>query len=126
MKNAPLGPRRRAALKAAGIAFTGIGAAGVFLPLLPGVPFLILAAACFARSSPRLEAWLLNHRVLGPGVRKWRERGAISLRSKIIALSMMAASGGLVVYGGAPMWAKISALSLMGIGAAFVSTRPND
>ena len=120
------GPNGRLALKLLGAVLTVIGAAGLILPLLPGTPILILAAACFARSSPRLEAWLLNHRWLGPGVRRWRERGAISLRSKIIALSAMALSAFLVVNSGAPGWAKIISFALMGAGALFVSTRPND
>ena len=116
----------RAALKALGIVLTAIGAAGVFLPLLPGTPILILAAACFARSSPRFEAWLLNHPRLGPGVRRWRERGAISLRSKIIALSAMALSALFVAKSGAPEIARIAAFAMMGAGALFVATRPNE
>jgi len=126
MSAAPPGPKRQAVLRVIGILLTGVGAAGIFLPLLPGVPFLILAAACFARSSPRLEKWLLNHPLLGPGVRKWRERGAISLKSKILALTMMAASAFLVLNSGAPRAAQIATLALMGVGAAFVATRPND
>lgn len=116
----------RILLRALGVLLTAIGAAGVFLPLLPGVPFLILAAACFARSSPRLEAWLLDHPLLGPGVRKWREQGAISRKSKIIALSMMTLSGVAVAQSPAPLWAKALSLGLMAVGALFVATRPND
>ena len=126
MTGAPPGRGARAVLRIVGLFLTAIGAAGVFLPLLPGVPFLILAAACFARSSPRLEAWLLNHPFLGPGVRKWRERGAISRKSKFIALSMMALSGVIVTQTAAPGWAKATTFALMAIGALFVATRPND
>ena len=90
------------------------------------MPFLILAAACFARSSPRLERWLVNHPVLGPGVVRWRERGAISPRSKIIAITTMAVSSYFVVQSPAPTWAKIVALSLVAFGAGFVATRPAD
>ncbi|MCB2112542.1 MAG: YbaN family protein [Parvularculaceae bacterium] len=120
------GRTRRIVFRSLGLFLTAIGAAGVFLPLLPGVPFLILAAACFARSSPRLETWLLDHPLLGPGVRRWRDRGAITLRSKLIALSMMAASALLVTQTAAPGWAKIFTFAMMGAGALFVATRPGD
>lgn len=126
MSGAELGPRRRALLRGLGLLFAAIGAAGIFLPLLPGTVFLILAAACFARSSPKLETWLLDHPLLGPGVRKWRERGAISRKSKLIALSMMAASAIIVMRTGAPDWAKMMTLILIAAGAVFVATRPKE
>jgi hypothetical protein len=59
-----------------------LGLVGVFLPLLPTTPFLILAAFGFSRSSPRLEAWLLSHRQFGPGLVAWRMRRAIPLVAK--------------------------------------------
>lgn len=68
------------------------GAIGAFLPLLPTVPFVILAAFCFARSSPRLEAWLLNHRHFGHHIVAWREKGAISHKGKVAASIAFAAS----------------------------------
>src|SRR3546814_12083510 len=61
-----------------GWASLGLGALGAFLPLLPTVPFVILAAFCFARSSPRLEAWLVTHPQFGHHIVAWREKGAIS------------------------------------------------
>lgn len=67
-----------------------IGAIGVVLPLLPTTPFLLIAAACFARSSPRLEAWLLAHRTFGPLVAAWRERGAIPRSGKLLSTGGMA------------------------------------
>lgn len=60
---------------------------GVVLPLLPTVPLVILAAFCFARSSPRLEAWLVKHRRMGPHITAWRSRGAISRKGKFAALA---------------------------------------
>lgn len=77
-------------------AFCGVlcvcsGALGVFLPLLPTVPFMLLAAFCFARSSPQLHHWLINHPVFGPPITDWQERGAISRRGKIAATVSIAA-----------------------------------
>ena len=67
---------------AAGLASLALGGIGVILPLLPTVPFMILAAFCFANSSPRLEAWLVDHHVFGDHIRNWRQRRAITRRGK--------------------------------------------
>lgn len=83
---------RRALYLGGGCLSLGLGGIGLFLPLLPTVPFMILAAFCFARSSPELEARLLDHRHFGPHIRRWRERGAISRRGKQAALTGFAAS----------------------------------
>ncbi len=69
-----------------------LGAIGAFVPLLPTVPFVILAAFCFARSSPRLEAWLLTHPTFGGYIVAWREKGAISRKGKIAASLAFAVS----------------------------------
>ncbi|SIQ46595.1 MULTISPECIES: YbaN family protein [unclassified Bosea (in: a-proteobacteria)] len=109
---------------AAGWAFTGLGVIGLVLPLMPGTVFLILAAFCFSRSSPRFEAWLIGHPRLGPHVRRWRERGTISRRVKIIACSSMAASFVLVTLTSAPPIALVAtALCLLASGA-YVASRP--
>lgn len=67
----------------AGILSLGLGILGVFLPLLPTTPFLLLAAGCFMRSSERLYRWLINHRWFGAYIRNYREYGAITRRAKI-------------------------------------------
>ena len=66
-----------------------LGMMGIFMPLLPTTPFLLLAAALFFRSSPRLYEWLLNQKRLGPYIRNFREYKAIPLRAKIISVSMV-------------------------------------
>jgi uncharacterized protein len=67
-----------------------LGAIGIFLPLLPTVPFVLLAAWCFSRGSERWERWMLAHRVFGPIVRDWRATRAVPLRAKQLASLMMA------------------------------------
>lgn len=80
----------RALWVAGGLLALGTGLVGIFLPLLPTTPFVLLAAFCFARSSPRLEAWLLAHARFGPMIRNWRDHHAIPLRAKQLAWTMMA------------------------------------
>lgn len=63
----------------------GLGTLGIFLPLLPTVPFMILAAFCFAKSSPALEKRLVEHPRFGPHIAAWRDKGAISRKGKIAA-----------------------------------------
>ena len=66
-----------------------LGIIGIFLPLLPTTPFLLLTATLYFRGSPRLYQWLLNHKCLGPYIRSFRENKAIPLRAKIISISLM-------------------------------------
>jgi hypothetical protein len=80
----------RAAWLAAGFFFLGLGVLGVMLPVLPTTPFVLLAAACFARSSDRFYRWLLHHRTFGPLVREWRQYRSIPYRTKLLAIAMMA------------------------------------
>jgi uncharacterized membrane protein YbaN (DUF454 family) len=97
---------------------------GAILPLIPGTPFLILAAYAFARSSPRLEAWLLNHRRLGPLIRDWRGGGAIARPAKRAALTAMVATPvitWLLGAGWVVLAVQIVALTCAGL---YVATRP--
>jgi len=70
------------------IAIAG-GVVGIFLPLVPTVPFLLLAVACFARSSERFHGWLVEHNHLGPLVRDYLRGAGIPLRAKSIAIGLI-------------------------------------
>jgi len=78
-----------------GLILVSLGFIGIFVPLLPTTSFMILALPCFARSSPKLEAWLLNHPRFGPGVRAWRAEGVVPRHAKIAACIGMALGFGL-------------------------------
>ncbi|WP_306681337.1 YbaN family protein [Pseudogemmobacter lacusdianii] len=107
-----------------GLVFLGIGLVGVVLPVLPTTPFLLIATAAFAKSSPRLHAWLLAHPTLGPPIRSWQEHGAISRNAKRLATGTMAATFAVSALVGLPWQALLGQALLMGIGAAFILTRP--
>ena len=80
----------RATLVVAGSLFVGLGILGAFLPVLPTTPFMLLAAACFARASTRFYNWLLNNRAFGPTIREWRRYRSIPYRTKWTAIALMA------------------------------------
>ena len=114
---------RRLLYLSLGFASLGLGAAGVVLPLLPTVPFVLLAAFCFARSSPRLEAKLVEHPRFGPHIRAWRERGAISPAGKRAALLAFGASAliGLLLL---PFpWLLVPMAAALA-GGGWIATRP--
>ena len=79
----------RGILVIAGSVFTGLGLLGIFLPLLPTTPFLLLAGACYARSSKRCHSWLLDNKWFGSCIKDYHERKGITLRVKVIAISLL-------------------------------------
>ena len=86
------GPVRRVLWQALGFTSVALGVIGAFLPILPTVPFLILAAFAFSRSNPAWEAKLLNHPRYGATLRAWREKGIISRTGKLAASGAFAVS----------------------------------
>lgn len=108
-----------------GWVFVALGALGLLLPLVPGVVFFILAAACFARSSPRFEAWLLNHRILGPPIVSWRRTGSIPRSAKVVACLSMAASWGFLLLTAAPAFVKVGMAVVFVAVGLYVATRPD-
>jgi uncharacterized membrane protein YbaN (DUF454 family) len=81
-----------------GLLYTAAGLAGVFLPLLPTTPFLLLAAACFARSSQRCHRWLLEHPLFGTTLRQWQQERALPRRSKYVAVTLLTLSLGSSIF----------------------------
>jgi uncharacterized membrane protein YbaN (DUF454 family) len=79
----------RALLLAAGTISLALGAIGVVVPLLPTTPFLLLAAACYLRSSDRMHSWLINNKWFGSYIKKYQEGKGIPLKTKILAVSFL-------------------------------------
>jgi uncharacterized protein len=79
----------RILLVIAGTFFVGLGIVGIFVPVLPTTPFLLLAAACYARSSQRFYDWLLNNKWFGSYIRNYLERKGIPLRVKVVTLTLL-------------------------------------
>ena len=79
----------RLAFAALGTLFLVVGIIGIFMPILPTTPFLLLATACYARSSRRFYNWLMNHPTFGPLIVEWRTYRSIPWRVKLVAIATM-------------------------------------
>jgi uncharacterized membrane protein YbaN (DUF454 family) len=108
-----------------GSLFVLLAIAGIVLPLLPTTPFLLLAGYCFSKGSPQFHSWIINHRILGPPIKDWEEKGAIRLNYKLMATAMMAISA---FYIGPrpeiPLIGKVSFSIFAGMGLIYLRTRP--
>jgi hypothetical protein len=100
-----------------GLLFVGIGILGALLPVLPTTPWLLIASYFFARSSPRLEAWLRRTPYFGPLIADWETHRGVRPRVKAQAICVVVLVVGCTcLFSRAPEWAKWSAASLAGVG----------
>lgn len=108
-----------------GCLMLALGLIGAVVPLMPTTIFLILAAWFFARSSPRLEAWLLSHPRFGPTLVAWRETGAVSRHAKAAACIGMTVGFAMFWIGAHPrFWIAVLVAASMLASAFYVVTRP--
>lgn len=111
----------------AGLTLTFIGLVGIIIPGLPTTIFMILAAACFSRSSVRLYNWILNHKLFGEYVKNYRAGMGMPLKAKIISILLMSAFVAHAILFGIPnnlLWAKIITLLLAFIGCFYILNQP--
>ncbi|MFK3795393.1 YbaN family protein [Pseudomonas sp. NPDC088444] len=101
----------RVLLQGIGWLSIALGVIGIFLPVLPTTPFLLLAAACFARSSPRFYHWLVNHPRLGPWIRDYLDGSGIPLKGKVYAIGLMWVSIGVSCWLVPLIWARVFMLA---------------
>lgn len=116
---------RRSLYFVAGLVMLALAVIGALVPVMPTTIFVILAAWCFGRSSPRLEAWLLDHPRFGPALVAWRREGAIPRRAKAFAAVGMALGFVLFLEAVHPRWPlALLVATLIGLCAAYVLSRP--
>ena len=115
---------RRFLWNIAGLTLFAIGAIGAFLPFLPTVVFMLLAAYCFARGSRRLHDWLMNHRQFGPAIRDWQQHGAIRRPAKRMAMVAIALSFVFSFGIGFADWVLAAQAMALGGVSVFILTRP--
>jgi uncharacterized membrane protein YbaN (DUF454 family) len=111
-----LGKFVKGVLIGAGTLFVGLGLLGMFLPLLPTTPFLLLAAFCYARSSDRFYRWLMNNRLFGEYIRNYREGRGIAPLHKVIALALLWATIGYAAWFLVEIWWMKALLTAIAVG----------
>ncbi len=99
-----------------GVLAVGLGVIGVFVPVLPTTPFLLLAAGCFMRSSEQLYKWLIQHPYFGTYIRNYREHRAITPRARLITLVILWGGIGFTVLFAVTTWWLRALLGLVAVG----------
>ena len=113
----------RGLLWVAGSVSLVLGLIGVVLPGLPTTPFILLAAACYAKASPRLHAWLLTHRLTGPRLRDWEANRSLTRRTKTIAVVSMLVMVSFSIWSFRHRWIAQVVLVVLGAVGAWVVLR---
>lgn len=109
-----------------GAASVTLGALGIFLPLLPTVPFFLLAAFCFARSSEMAHNWLINHKLFGPAIKSWNETGAISMQVKRMATLTILVGFLIAIFLDLRLWLLLLHFTILSGVTIFIWTRPHE
>lgn len=99
--------------KTIGIVFVGLAILGVILPILPTTPFLLVAAACFAKSSPKMQRWLLTNKIFGSMINDWQQHRSIPKKAKYIALSSIVLSVAWSAYMLKSIWLTLLIIALV-------------
>ncbi|WP_208442383.1 YbaN family protein [Bartonella raoultii] len=110
----------------AGWVMIALAVIGIVLPIMPTVPFLLIASWCFARSSPRFHRWLHNHRIFGPPIKQWEEKKAISTLVKVLAV--VSITGGFLsflVVVHPVLWFALLVAALLLLIVLYIVTRPS-
>tara|TARA_Y100000022_G_scaffold85029_1_gene73360 strand:+ start:142 stop:435 length:294 start_codon:yes stop_codon:yes gene_type:complete len=95
------------------------------LPIVPTTPFILVSVWFFARSSKKLEDWLINHKIFGKSIRDWKEKGAISKNAKLSAIPLIIFSFSATIYLNEIFYLDLF-LAVLGLSiSTFIVTRPN-
>lgn len=108
-----------------GLFAVALGLIGIALPFLPTVPFMILAAFCFSRSSDRWHNWLVTHPIYGPHIRDWREKGAIHRNAKWLSTAMISGAFGISLLLGLSATVLAVQAVVLSLVMLFIWTRPD-
>ena len=100
-----------------------MGVIGIFLPLLPTTPFILLSAACFARSSPRFYAWITSHHRYGPMIANYLAGNGLPVKAKVMAISLLWVSVSFTLFIVSLLWAKLAMVATALAVSAYIIWR---
>ena len=113
-----------------GFLFLVLAFIGALLPIMHSVPFVLAAAACFARSSPKMHRWMRQHKKYGPAIRNWEEKRCISRRMKKVSIFMILGGGGtstfLFVPAGWMFWTMLGVFAFCALVVFFFRECPEE